>query len=125
MGTQYQAKPPRHNIRKTNGEKNASARPYNVGLPPCEDVRSRRRRWCRSSEPSGQFLGGPRISCVAPHTYIEWKAKFNAIWQISANLRRSRPLSGKWAVVPDTLSRRQISTTSQSNCLLGKHITLD
>ena len=60
---------------------------------------------------SGQFLGGPHISCVAPHTYIEWNAKFNAIWQISANLCRSRPLSGKWAVVAHTLSRRQISAT--------------
>ena len=75
---------------------------------------------------SGQFLGGPHISCVAPHTYIEWKAKFNAIWQISVDLDhfpenglllptpwvegKSRPLSGK--------------STSQSNCLLGKHIML-
>ena len=140
-------------------------------MPPCEDVRSRRRRWCRSSEPRWDHSAGhlyqilldiissycitrianlvrfaqmiaslphyhhaaasfwaAHIFPVLLHTHIlsgrQSSTQSGKSLQISANLCRSRPLSGKWTVVPDTLSGRQISTTSQSNCLLGKHIMI-
>ena len=154
---------------------NASARPNNVGLPPCEDVRSRRRRWCRTSEPRWDHFAGRLYQIVLdiissycitrianllrcaqmiaslPH-YRHAAASFWAAYifpvllhththilsgrqsstqsgkslQISVDLDhfpenglllpthwvegKSRPLSGK--------------STSQSNCLLGKHIML-